>query len=216
MQGVEDEGELSGPVTKDELVTLHWDRDQAVEIDALRGVLDQPRVTAWSGITIASNESHDGLWLRLAVTDPRVCRIKVHADVPPEVCDPIGGWWRMALVDGDTLVYLTARRLKAGDDVCWGWELGAIGHGPAAAELTEHLCDEIRLWGPERNQRTPSLIVYPAGTPDSELAGPAIEKNPQQVRPDVRRRGLVNTSSQTSYDGTSCELASPVEPTPLV
>ncbi|RKT86365.1 protein-L-isoaspartate(D-aspartate) O-methyltransferase [Saccharopolyspora antimicrobica] len=174
LQGVEDEGELSGPIAADELVTLHWDRDQAVEIDALRGVLDQPRVTAWSGITIASNESHDGLWLRLTVTDPRVCRIKVHADVPPEVCDPIGGWWRMALVDGDTLVYLTARRLEAGDDVCW--ELGAIGHGPAAAELTEYLCHEIRLWGPERNQSTPSLIVYPADTPDSELAGPAIEK----------------------------------------
>lgn len=30
--------------------------------------------------------------------------------------------------------------------------------------------------GPERNQRTPSLIVYLAGTPDSELAGPAIDK----------------------------------------
>lgn len=80
----------------------------------------------------------------------------------------------MALVDGDTLVYLTARRLETGGEVCW--ELGAIGHGPAAVELTEYLCDEIRLWGPERNQRTPSLIVYPAGTPDSELAGQAIEK----------------------------------------
>ncbi|WP_157367711.1 hypothetical protein [Alloactinosynnema sp. L-07] len=31
-------------------------------------------------------------------------------------------------------------------------------------------------WAPERNQRTPSLIVYPAGTPDSELAGRAIYK----------------------------------------
>lgn len=161
-------------ITADELVTLHWDRDQPVDITALTGVLDQPRVIAWSGITIARNESHDGFWLRLTVTDPRVCRIKVHADVSPEVCDPIGGWWRMALVDGDTLVYLTARRLEADDDVCW--ELGTIGHGPAAAELTEYLCDEIRAWGPERNQRTPSLIVYLAGTPDSELAGPAIDK----------------------------------------
>jgi protein-L-isoaspartate(D-aspartate) O-methyltransferase len=79
----------------------------------------------------------------------------------------------MALIDEGTLVYLTARRLETGDEVCW--ELGAIGHGPAAAELTEYLCDEIRTCGPARNQRTPSLIVYPADTPDSELAGPAIE-----------------------------------------
>ena len=170
----EGEGELAGPVTADGLVTLHWDRDQAVDLVALRGVLDQPRVTAWSETTIASNESHDGLWLRLTVTDPRVCRIKVQADVPREVCDPIGGWWRMALVDGGTLVYLTARRLETGDEV--RWELGAIGHGPAAVELTEYLCDEIRTWAPERDQHAASLVVYPADTPDGELAGPAIDK----------------------------------------
>lgn len=169
-----DEGERSGPITADQRVTLHWDRDQAVDPDALRGVLDQPRVTAWSGTTIGGNESHDGLWLRLTVTDPRVCRIKVHADVPPEVCDPVPGWWRMALVDGSTLVYLTSRRLQTGDEV--RWELGAVGHGPTATELTEYLCDEIRAWAPERDQHTPTLTVYPAGTPDSELAGPAIDK----------------------------------------
>lgn len=169
------EGELAGPITADELVTLHWDRDQAVDLDALLGVLDQPRVTAWSGTTIARNESHDGLWLRLTVTDPRVCRIKVHADVPPAVCDPVAGWWRMALVDGGTLVYLTARRRESADDV--RWELGAIGHGPNAGELTGYLCNEIRNWAPDRDHREPMLIVYPAGTPDSELAGPAIDKD---------------------------------------
>ncbi len=69
----------------------------------------------------------------------------------------MAGWWRLALVDGDTLVYLTARRLESGDEV--RWELGAIGHGPSADELTEYLCDEIRSWAPERNRHTPSLNV---------------------------------------------------------
>jgi protein-L-isoaspartate(D-aspartate) O-methyltransferase len=170
----EDDGELSGPIIANEQVTLHWDRDQAVDLDMLRCVLDQPRVTTWSGVTIASNESHDGLWLRLTVTDPRVCRIKVHADVPPGVCDPVAGWWRMALVDGSTLVYLTNHPQETGDEV--RWELGATGHGPAASELAEYLCDEIRAWAPERDHPGPTLIVYPAGTPNSELAGPAIEK----------------------------------------
>lgn len=160
------EGELAGAITTDELVTLHWDRDQPITIDPLRGVLDQPRVTAWSGTTLAGNESHDGLWLRLTVTDQRVCRLKVHADVPPEVCDPIPGWWRMALADRDTLVYLTSRQLDDGHV-----ELGAIGHGPAALDLTEYLCDQIREWAPERDQHTPTLTVYPAGTPDGELGG---------------------------------------------
>ncbi|NIJ09748.1 protein-L-isoaspartate(D-aspartate) O-methyltransferase [Saccharomonospora amisosensis] len=133
------EGELSGSITADERVKLHWDRDQAVDLSTLRGVLDQPRSVAWSGITIAPDESHDGFWLRLTVTDQRVCRISAHPDAVPEVVNPIGGYWRPALVDGGSLVYLTARRLESGDGV--RWELGAIGHGPAAAELTEHLCE---------------------------------------------------------------------------
>lgn len=171
----EDDGELSGPITENGLVTLHWDRDQAVDITALACVLDQPRVTTWSGTTLASNESHDELWLRLTVTDQRVCRLKVHADVPPEVCNPVPGWWRMTLVDGETLVYLTTRRLDTGDDV--RWELGTIGHGPPATELSEYLCDQIQTRATGRGQDKPTLTVYPADTPDSELAGPAIDKN---------------------------------------
>lgn len=170
----EHEGERSGPITADEMVKLHWDRDQAVDLDALRGVLDQPRTTAWSGITIAADEPHDGIWLRLTVTDQRVCRIDAHADVAPEVCDPVQAFRSPALVDGSSLAYLTSRRQTDGDEV--RWELGATGHGPAPAELTEHLCDEIRAWAPQRDQRKPTVIVYPAGTPDSELAGPAIDK----------------------------------------
>ena len=78
------------------------------------------------------------------------------------------------MVDGSTLVYLTSRREGTGDEA--RWELGAIGHGPAAQELTEYLCDEIRRWAPARDQHTPTLIVYPADTLDGELTGPAIEK----------------------------------------
>jgi protein-L-isoaspartate(D-aspartate) O-methyltransferase len=139
----------------------------------LWGVLDRPRVTTWSGVTLGGNESHDGLWLRLTVTDQRVCRIKVHADVPPQVCDPVPGWWRLALVDDDTIVYLTSRRLD--DD--GRYELGAIGHGPTALDLSEYLNDQVCTWAPERGQHTPTLTVYPAGTPDSELTGPAFDKN---------------------------------------
>lgn len=170
----ETEGELSGPITADDKVKLHWDRDQAVDLNTLGGVLDQPRVTAWSGITIAPNEGHDGFWLRLTVTDQRVCRISAHPDAIPEVVNPIGGYWRPALVDGGSLVYLTARRIETGDGV--RWELGAIGHGSAAAEMTEHLCDEARAWSPERNHYDPRLVVYPAETPARELGGAVFEK----------------------------------------
>lgn len=170
----DDEGELSAPITDDEKIRLHWDRDQAVHPDALRGVLDQPRTTTWSGITIASDEPHDGVWLRLTVTDPRVCRINAPADVPAEVCEPVQAFRSPVLVDGRSLAYLASRRQESGDEV--RWELGAIGHGPAAAELAEHLCDEVRAWSINRDQRRPAVIAYPAGTPEGELVGPAIDK----------------------------------------
>lgn len=177
-----DEGERSAPITKDAMVTLHWDNDQTVDPSALMDVLDQPRTRAWSGITVAGDEPYDVIWLRLTVTDPRTCRINVHPDVSPEVCDPIAAFRSPALVDGESLAYLTSRRQETGDEV--RWELGAIGHGPAAAELTERLCDEIRAWSPERDRR-PSVIAYPAGTPDSELAAPAIDKTHSRLVLDL-------------------------------
>lgn len=170
----EDEGELSAPISDDETIRLHWDRDQAVNPDALRGILDQPRTTAWSGITIAGDEPHDGVWLRLTVTDPRVCRINAPTDTPPEVCDPVQAYRSPALVDGDSLAYLTSRRRENSDQV--RWELGAIGHGPSAAELGEHLCNEVRAWSAERDQLKPELIAYPASIPDSDLKGTVIDK----------------------------------------
>jgi protein-L-isoaspartate(D-aspartate) O-methyltransferase len=172
----DDEGERSGPITADETIKLHWDRDQAVDLDVLRGVLDQPRVTAWSGVTIAGDEPHDGIWLRLTATDPRVCRIDADSEVAPEVCDPVQAFRSPALVEGGSLAYLTSRRQEIGGQM--RWELGAIGHGLAAVELTERLCDEIRAWAPERDTRKPTVLIYPAGTPDSELpTGTVIDKN---------------------------------------
>lgn len=168
------EGELSGAINVAESVKLHWDRDQQVDLGLLHGILDQPRTTMWSGVTIGGNEPHDGIFLRLTITDQRICRISATAEAVPEIVDPVPGYWRPALVEGDSLVYLTCRRQEI--DGVVRWELGAIGHGPAAAWLGEHLCDEVRAWAPERDQRKPNLVIYPAGTPDAELNGPAIDK----------------------------------------
>lgn len=170
----DDEGELSAPITDDKAITLHWDRDQNVNPDALHAVLDQPRTTTWSGVTIAGDEPHDGVWLRLTVTDPRVCRINAPANTPTEVCDPVAAYRSPTLVDGGSLAYLTSRRRDDGDTV--RWELGAHGHGPAAAELAEHLCNEVRTWSVERDHRKPILTAHRAGTPDSNPHGTIINK----------------------------------------
>jgi protein-L-isoaspartate(D-aspartate) O-methyltransferase len=175
----EDDGELHGALTADGLVTLHWDRDQPIDLDTLSGVLDRPRVTQWSDISIAE-DSHHGLWLRLTATDTRVCRLGVDASVPPQVCDPLPGWWRMALVDDDTLAYLAYRNSDYGkqdtDEPQPRWELGVIGHGPKADQLCEYLCDEIREWAPRRHEMNAILTVYPTRVPGDEPPRGAIDK----------------------------------------
>ncbi|HEX2417946.1 MAG TPA: methyltransferase, FxLD system [Micromonosporaceae bacterium] len=170
----DDEGETSASITTDDAIRLHWDRDQSIKPDALRGVFDQQRVTAWSDVTIAGEEPYDGVWLRLTVTDRRVCRLNASADVPAEVCDPVQPYRSPALVDEDSLAYLASRRCETDNGT--RWELGAHGHGPAAAKLTERLCNEVRTWSVERDQRKPNLTVHRAGTPDADPSGTIIDK----------------------------------------
>jgi protein-L-isoaspartate(D-aspartate) O-methyltransferase len=168
------EGEHSAPIPDDEKIQLHFDRDQNIDPETLRGVLTQPRVTAWSDVTIAPDESHDGVWLRLTVTDPRVCRLNAPVDTPPEICDPVQPFRSPVLVDEGSLAYLTSRRRENGDTI--RWELGAHGHGPAAVKLAERICSEVRAWAVERDERMPTLTIFRAGTQDADSFGTVIEK----------------------------------------
>lgn len=170
----DDDGELSAPITDDELVSLHWDCDQHLDPTQLRGILRQPRSTIWSTVTIAGDEPHDVLWLQLTMTEPRTCRLNAHPDTPAEVCEPIQTMRTPALADGASLAYLTSRRYDTDDEP--RWELGAIGHGPAATKLAQRLYEHIKAWSPHREHR-PTITIHPAGTPDSQLAAPAIDKN---------------------------------------
>ncbi|MFE1396446.1 hypothetical protein ACFW53_00740 [Nocardiopsis dassonvillei] len=50
----------------------------------------------------------------------------------------------MAALDGDSLAYFTIR--EGEDDQGRFWEIGVIGHGPRAAELTERVVTEVGAW----------------------------------------------------------------------
>ncbi|APU24003.1 methyltransferase, FxLD system [Actinoalloteichus sp. GBA129-24] len=171
----EDDGELSDSITADDTIRLHWDHDQRIDPAALGGVFDQPRVTAWSDVTIAGDEPHDGIWLRLTITEPQVCRINSAADIPAEVCDPVQAFRSPAVVDGESLAYLASRRREIGEAT--RWELGAHGHGPEAEKLAERLCSEVRAWSVERDRRKPQLTAYRADTSGIDLSGTVIDKS---------------------------------------
>ncbi len=164
------DGERSGAIDPDGHVTLHWDIDQSVDIEALHGVLNRDQTAAWSGVTLAANESFDGLWLHLTATEPSTCRIAAApAAVAADLCTPAIPTRTPALVAGDSLAYLATRGQEEGGAER-RWELGAIAHGPTGPALAERLVDEIQAWTQHRAEQ-PTVTVYPAAAAADEPHG---------------------------------------------
>jgi len=162
MIGDGQDGERTGYIDSD--VALYWDRDQPIDVDMLQGILDQSRTTVWSGASVVPNESTDRIWLRLTGTEPGTCRFAAGPDaVESGLCSPAFPYRSPAVVEENSLAYLTLRGPEP-DAAERRWELGAIGHGPAAAQLAERLCEQIRAWGRNRAEQ-PVITAYPAGVP---------------------------------------------------
>ncbi|MGH4000825.1 MAG: hypothetical protein ACRDTJ_25560, partial [Pseudonocardiaceae bacterium] len=157
-------------------VALYWDRDQPIDMDVLQGVLDQPKTTVWSGASVVPNESTDRIWLRLTGTEPGTCRFAAASDaVESGLCSPAFAYRSPGVVEGNSLAYLTLRGPEP-DVTERRWELGAIGHGPAGAQLSERVCEQIRAWDSDRADQ-PIITAYPAGAPVGKLAsGQLMEK----------------------------------------
>ena len=137
--------------------------------DALRAAFVQPRVEAWSGVTIASGTSYDPLDLWLATVCDGYSRLTAtraarHADL-------VGSWSPMGIsaviVGGKSFGYMALR--PANEDRT-EWEFGAIGHGPDAQEAAGLVVSETRVWHREHREQAPEIRAYRAGTPDAELA----------------------------------------------
>ena len=171
------EGERTGHIDPDGLVALYWDEDQPIEPASLGGILDQPKTTAWSGVTVGAEDPFDGVWLRLTSAEPGTCRIAAAPDaVKAGLCTPAIPTSSPALVEERSLAYLMLRRLDQGGSPNSKWELGATGHGPAGRQLADRLCEQIRAWDQSRPVQ-PVITAYPAGTGhDEPRHGKAIHK----------------------------------------
>jgi protein-L-isoaspartate(D-aspartate) O-methyltransferase len=176
MLGPGQDGERIGHIDADKLVSLCWDIDQAVNLEALQGVLSQEKTAAWSTVTVGGMDPFDGVWLRMTATEPGTCRITAKpAAIAAEMCTPAIPSRSPALVEGDSLAYLTYRRLDNVDGKSRS-ELGAIGHGPVGPQLAERVCAQIRAWDHDRTVK-PLITIWPAETPDSQLdSGLLIDK----------------------------------------
>ncbi|MGW2317404.1 methyltransferase, FxLD system [Streptomyces sp. NPDC001680] len=168
------DGERNDYIDDNRLVRLYWDEDQPIAPELLRDALTRPKSVVWSDATVGSIESFDGVWLRLSATERATCRITAK----PEAME--SGFHRPAspaLVEDDSIAYLTLERTAEDTDAEPRFRLGAVGYGPAGADLSERICAQIRAWSPARTAE-PMVTAYPADTPDGDLADGAVIDRP--------------------------------------
>lgn len=157
-----------------EEIALRLDGHPEPDAEALRLALGMPRVEAWSGVTVAGDESieHLDLWLTTALDNLPLMAAKIGARQRGLVASasPIGV---PTLVDGDSFAYRTARPTDDPDR----YELGVIGHGPQGQKVADRLAEEIQVWHSDHRTQRAHIEVHPAGTPDDRLpAGRLVDR----------------------------------------
>ncbi|WP_328869109.1 methyltransferase, FxLD system [Streptomyces sp. NBC_00287] len=165
--------------TEGEEVALRLDGHPEPDIEALRAALRTARAEAWSGVTLAGDESneHLDLWLTTALDNLPLMAAKPAARQRGLVASasPLGV---PTLVDGDSLAY---RIVRATDDPD-RFELGAVGHGPQSKAVAERLVEEIQTWDRDHRSHRAHIEVQPAGTPDDQLpAGRVIDRQHTRI-----------------------------------
>jgi protein-L-isoaspartate(D-aspartate) O-methyltransferase len=171
-------GEQSAAIDPDGSVTLHYDVDQPIDIDAIQGTLDREKSVVWSNATVHSKEPFDRIWLRLSAVDDFTVRIQADKKaVASGLCTPAIPTRTPALAEGNSLAYFTIRRT---DDAPGRWQLGAIGHGPTGHQLATRIVDQINKWDHDRTA-DPELFAYPTGVPAPDHAPAKLI-----VKPNIR------------------------------
>jgi len=150
-----------------ELVSLSFDEDQAAAPVPPERVLDQPKVSAWSGVLMNREEPLSDLDLSLMATLPGFCVLSAEPRAQEKgVALPAPRWGASALASTSSLGYLTARPAADPDFV----ELGAVAHGPEAQDFAQLIVDQVREWDENlRGGPGPRLQVHPAAFPPDQL-----------------------------------------------
>ncbi|MPZ80269.1 MAG: methyltransferase, FxLD system [Actinophytocola sp.] len=152
-----------------------WPGERVPDMDR---VLDTTRAEAWTGVTIGGTESFETLQLWLATAFPGFGKLRADADQRSVLVDDDNLWFDSAAVVGDSVAYLTTRRVEPGVS-----EFGAHAFGPHATDLAEAMAEQVRIWDREqRHGPGPNFGVWPLNTPDERLPeGLVINKRHHRV-----------------------------------
>jgi protein-L-isoaspartate(D-aspartate) O-methyltransferase len=154
------------PLTGDGSVTLEVHQDQDIDPATLDDIFGYPRSEAWTGVALGPREAEGWLFLWLTCTVPNglflmpVRRIAIDCGVAA----PMFEWGTMAVIDTDSVAYLTSGQRKSGT------EIGVIGHGPRGGELARAVAEQVRVWDWEYRSHGIHLVMQPRTT-EQPVAG---------------------------------------------
>jgi protein-L-isoaspartate(D-aspartate) O-methyltransferase len=157
-------------------VTL-WltEADQDIDPGPVADVFSHDRHEARSGVIVPNGRGSADLDIWLSSHLPGFASMIIPQDaVDSGLVDPSWRFGTPAFVDGGTLAY--RGRLRQVGDAGTEFEYVVYAHGPDAARAAEEMAGQIRAWA-KVGRPSPTLFVFPAGTPDAELpAGMVLDK----------------------------------------
>jgi protein-L-isoaspartate(D-aspartate) O-methyltransferase len=168
LRGIADDARRAISLTPDAAVTLQTHQDQDADPAALAGVLDQPASEVWTGVLFRGPESFEWLDLWLTCTLPNaLSRMPTQqAAVDAGLVRPQFGWGAMATTERGSIAYLTLRAAEPADGAGRRYEVGVIGHGPAAAELADRVAARIHTWNRDYRGRTAEFEILTTDVTD--------------------------------------------------
>lgn len=172
-RGIADDDRRAVPLSTDGAVRLQAPAGLALDADALAGVLDQPRVEEWTGMTVRAGESPEWMELFVSCVMPSgLIRMLFPQTAKGTVLteDPYPS--ATAAVEKGALTYLARRpseqKTPEGDKL---WEFGVIGHGPGSDELAAKVADAVRTWDRGYRGRDAAFEILPLDAPADEQPG---------------------------------------------
>jgi protein-L-isoaspartate(D-aspartate) O-methyltransferase len=148
LRGIADDPRRTIPLSPGATVTLQTHQDQDADAATLAGVLDQPANQVWTGVLFRGPESFEwlDLWLTCALPNALSRMPTQQSAIDAGLVKPQFGWGAMATAEHGSIAYLTLRPTQPAGDLGRGYEVGVIGHGPAAGELAGRVAEHIRTW----------------------------------------------------------------------
>lgn len=153
----------------DGAVSLRVDGPDPLDTASLRQALFGPHIPVWSGVINGPSTPFDELLLWLAGHLPGHAHlISTPQTRDSELLAPHILLNTSALLSDDGTSFAAFATRPTSPERTW-FEFGAIGHGPHARSVAEHMIAEIQTWDRDHRQQRAEFRAYPAETPSEQL-----------------------------------------------